>query len=82
MSCVVGTGDVLRTGADIRTDDGIAHKGPYEIRGYAHITCPWGCSFGIVQASPTEKPFQVSLLKSYNLPDGKLVNLYKISHMK
>jgi|GEM_PF-4000150 len=74
--CFVREGEVLKTGSDIIVDGVQQPSGEKLIEGSVQVDCLWGCSFGVVTASPSNLVY--GLVNTYILPTGQRMNLYEL----
>src|SRR5581483_11012091 len=74
ITCYVKTVEVLSSTSDLLINDKLQQKGQKTIAGFKKVSCPWGCSFGLVSKVKIKKNITVKLLKVYNLPNGDKLN--------
>jgi hypothetical protein len=77
-TCFIKDSEVLQTASDIIINGDIK-KGKESIAGFTEVFCKWGCTFKVIKDASSVLYPKVSLIKTYNLPDGKRVNLYELT---
>ncbi len=76
--CYVDSGEILATESDVLVDARILPEGRKNIYGFSEVLCPYGCSFiEVAQRENVQYP-KINIVRSYTLPDGLVINLYKI----
>ncbi len=78
--CIVKKGQILTTESDLEIDGVPKKQEKEEISGFSKVYCPWGCSFREISNTKTSD-LSFELMKTYTLPNGKKINLFKIKRI-